>query len=100
MKFNHLSLAVIALLIGGCKDKNNTIHPQYQPIVESVYASATIKAAQQYTLYPGMSGRILNFTATEGDRLLAGQVDESELTDVMEEGMSDVEELSAHPISK
>lgn len=74
MKFNHLSLAVIALLIGGCKDKNNTIHPQYQPIVESVYASATIKAAQQYTLYPGMSGRILNFTATEGDRLSAGHV--------------------------
>lgn len=33
-------------------------------------------------------------------RLITGQVEESELTDVMEEGMSEVEELSAHPIVK
>jgi TRAP-type C4-dicarboxylate transport system permease small subunit len=33
-------------------------------------------------------------------RLITGDVEESELSDVMEEGMGDVEELSAHPISK
>jgi len=74
MKFSPLGIVALALLTIGCKDKTETVRPSYQPIVESVYASATIKAAQQYTLYPAMSGRILQFLLKEGDRVSAGQL--------------------------
>ena len=74
MKFSPLGIVALALLTIGCKDKTETVRPSYQPIVESVYASATIKAAQQYTLYPAMSGRILQFFLKEGDRVSAGQL--------------------------
>lgn len=74
MKFSSLGTIALALFALGCKDKSETVKPTYQPIVESVYASATIKAAQQYTLYPAMSGRILNFGVAEGDQVSAGQL--------------------------
>lgn len=74
MKFKHLGLLAAIVTIVGCKDKSETIHPVYQPITESVYASATIKAAQQYTIYPAMSGRILNFNVEEGGQISAGQL--------------------------
>lgn len=74
MKFSHLGIVALSVLALGCKDKNQSIRPVYQPIIESVYASATIKAAEQYTLYPALSGRILNFTVAEGEMIQAGQI--------------------------
>lgn len=74
MNFRLLGIFSLALFSSGCKDKTETIHPQNKTIVESVYASATIKAAQQYTLFPALSGRILQFGVKEGDVIQAGQV--------------------------
>ena len=74
MKFSLLGFVALSVLALGCKDKNQSIRPAYQPIIESVYASATIKAAAQYTLYPALSGRILNFAVAEGDVITAGQL--------------------------
>ncbi len=74
MKLSHLGVFVCVVLAMGCKSKTETIHPDYQPIVESVYASATIKAAQQYTLYPAISGRIVQLTVGEGEQVASGQL--------------------------
>ena len=72
MKF-PISFSLIALaLISGCGNKEKTITPTIKPITESVYASATIQAAEQYTLYPAIAGKILSFDVNEGDLIEAG----------------------------
>lgn len=62
------------LLLFGCNNQSNSIHPELKPIVESVYANASIKAAEQYTVYPAMFGKILDFNITEGSPIVAGQI--------------------------
>lgn len=72
MKF-PISFSLIAMsLISGCGNKEKTITPTIKPITESVYASATIQAAEQYTLYPAIAGKILSFDVDEGDLIAAG----------------------------
>ena len=72
MKF-PISFSLIAIsLISGCGNKEKTITPTIKPITESVYASATIQAAEQYTLYPAIAGKILSFDVDEGDLIAAG----------------------------
>jgi HlyD family secretion protein len=60
-------LGFVALLALGCKGKSNSIKPQQADIVESVYASATLKAKDQYQLYATVSGYLLNIGVSEGD---------------------------------
>jgi len=72
MKFTHLGYLSMLLLGVGCKEKSQYITPESKPIIESVYASATINAAEQYTVYPAISGRIISFSTQEGNNILAG----------------------------
>jgi HlyD family secretion protein len=74
MKFTQLGYLSMLILGVGCKEKSQYITPESKPIIESVYASATINAAEQYTLYPALSGRILNLAVSEGDVVQAGQL--------------------------
>lgn len=62
-----LPIGLLALLGLGCKGKNNTIKPERTDIVESVYASATLKAKDQYQLYATVSGYLLGLSVREGD---------------------------------
>jgi multidrug efflux pump subunit AcrA (membrane-fusion protein) len=72
MKFPISFLLIAMALISGCGNKEKTITPTIKPITESVYASATIQAAEQYTLYPAIAGKILSFDVNEGDLIEAG----------------------------
>jgi multidrug resistance efflux pump len=72
MKYSFIIVAITMSLFSGCGSKEKTIHPVIKPITESVYASATIQAADQYTLYPAISGKILGFDVSEGDLISAG----------------------------
>ena len=72
MKYSLISAAIAIAILSGCGNKEKTIHPVVKPITESVYASATIQAAEQYTLYPAISGKIISFQANEGDVITAG----------------------------
>jgi multidrug efflux pump subunit AcrA (membrane-fusion protein) len=72
MKFPISIFVVSSAFILGCKSKEKTISPIVKPITESVYASATIQAAEQYTLYPSIAGKIISFDVKEGELITAG----------------------------
>lgn len=72
MKFPIPIFIFTFAIISGCGTKEKTITPTVKPITESVYASATIQAAEQYTLYPAIAGKIISFDVNEGDLIAAG----------------------------
>ncbi|MBL7810645.1 MAG: efflux RND transporter periplasmic adaptor subunit [Bacteroidetes bacterium] len=71
--FSTAVFAVI-LLLPGCSSKKNTISPEFTDIVESVYASATIAAADQYMVIAPVTGLLEANLVQEGDSVTAGQV--------------------------
>ena len=71
---HRLHLILFPLLLAlGCGKKGETLSPSNQEIVESVYASAKIKAYQQYSQKVSMGGKLLNYFVSEGDLVKAGQ---------------------------
>lgn len=66
------SLALIFLI--SCKGKKETIYPEHRDIVESVYASATVKAQNQYNAIAPVAGLLLSNLVKEGDTVKAGQL--------------------------
>lgn len=71
----HLTLSALVLTgLFGCKGKSASIKPEYTDIVESVYASATVKAENQYLAYATVSGILKSAMVREGDTIKAGQV--------------------------
>ncbi len=80
MVFRYIKLSKIASLLAviiffaACKQKVSEISPERKDIVESVYASATIKSANQYALYSNVSGLLLSLLVKEGDSVIEGQV--------------------------
>lgn len=63
------------LLLGsqGCSSKKEIVHPEFQSITESVYASGVVRSRNQYQVFaptPGVIGRIF---ITEGDLVKRGQ---------------------------
>jgi HlyD family secretion protein len=61
------------ILAFGCGKKGETLSPSNQEIVESVYASAKIKAYQQYSQKVSIGGKLLNYLVSEGDLVKVGQ---------------------------
>ncbi|MCC7299400.1 MAG: efflux RND transporter periplasmic adaptor subunit [Bacteroidia bacterium] len=57
-----------------CKGKKTGIFPEKKEIVESVYASATIKANNQYSSISPVSGILLANMVNEGDSVSIGQI--------------------------
>jgi HlyD family secretion protein len=66
----YLSLGL--LLLWSCKEKKTTIYPEKNNITESVYASGIIKALDQYTVFPVVSGILNEFIASDGDSIRIG----------------------------
>jgi len=72
---NKILLIIIVLFTGvSCNSKKQEIQAEKKDIVESVYASATIKAAQQYNAIAPVSGLLLENFVKEGDSVVAGQI--------------------------
>jgi multidrug efflux pump subunit AcrA (membrane-fusion protein) len=69
----RLILFLLTTLIFSCGKKGETLSPSNQEIVESVYASAKIKAFQQYSQKVSIGGKLLNYFVSEGDIVKAGQ---------------------------
>jgi len=60
------------LLLFACSEKPDTLYPELSEITESVYASGNIKAMDQYTLFPSVSGTLIKFMAQPGDSIKIG----------------------------
>ncbi len=55
-----------------CGKKEEGIRPEKNKITESVYASGSIKALDQYTVYPTVSGILSDFIVSDGDSIRIG----------------------------
>lgn len=62
----------ILLLLISCSGKEEKIHPEVQPITESIYASGIIKSKDQYSVYPRVNGTINEVFVKEGDSVFKG----------------------------
>lgn len=54
-----------------CSDTGNTTTPKRGNITESVYATGTIKAEKQYTVYSTVSGILQKINVTAGQDVAA-----------------------------
>jgi HlyD family secretion protein len=76
--FRCLAIPTAFILLAGsqfsCKNGKTAVRPETRDIVESVYASASIKAAEQYTVIAPVSGLLLRNAVNEGDSVVAGQL--------------------------
>jgi hypothetical protein len=73
MKLRLLFILFPLVLTFGCEKKGVTLSPSNQEIVESVYASAKVKAYQQYSQKVSIGGKLLNYFVSEGDLVKSGQ---------------------------
>lgn len=73
MKLYHFILISLSIAAFSCKEKSETIKPSNSQIVESVYASAKVKAYQQYSQKVSIGGKLLHYFIEEGDIVKAGQ---------------------------
>lgn len=78
INLNHatvLSLIALPLIFAtACKSKKETYTVQSKEIIESVYATATIKADMQYSAFAPISGIIRDVLVTEGQNVVEGQI--------------------------
>ncbi|MFZ9756330.1 MAG: biotin/lipoyl-binding protein, partial [Bacteroidia bacterium] len=62
------------LALASCQSKQETYTVESKPIVESVYASARLRAEGQYELSSAVGGRILQLFKREGESVQAGEL--------------------------
>lgn len=60
---------LLMILVWSCKNEENTIHPEYKTLTESVYASVTIQPDSLYQAYATVSGILDKNFAEEGDKV-------------------------------
>ncbi|WP_460891683.1 efflux RND transporter periplasmic adaptor subunit [Rufibacter soli] len=72
MKKQFPFLVVLALLLISCSEEQERVKPRVSSIAESVYASGTVKAADQYTAFPKVSGLVQAILVKAGDTVKAG----------------------------
>ncbi len=63
---------LLAVSLYGCGKKVETVKPEINSISESVYASGTVKAYNQYQAFANAIGIIENIYVTEGDTVQIG----------------------------
>jgi multidrug resistance efflux pump len=72
--FTYLILiGALSIAIQGCSAKREVIHPEFQSITESVYASGVVKSRNQYQVFAPTPGVIGKVYITEGDLVKQGQ---------------------------
>jgi multidrug efflux pump subunit AcrA (membrane-fusion protein) len=67
-----LLLLTVLLSAVACSEERESTTPTIGPITESVYASGTVKALAQYTVYPVVNGIVTHVLVLEGDTVKAG----------------------------
>lgn len=73
MKIDLLPL-ISVLFLSSCSSKeDNSLQPKLGTITESVYASGTVKAENQYTVYATVSGVLQKINAVAGQAISQGQ---------------------------
>ena len=60
---------LLMILVWSCKNEENTIHPEYKTLTESVYASVTIQPDSLYQAYATVSGILDKNFVEEGDKV-------------------------------
>ncbi|WP_345165155.1 efflux RND transporter periplasmic adaptor subunit [Nibribacter koreensis] len=70
-RYSVLLLLLLFCLVS-CQEEQERIKPKVSDIAESVYASGTVKAADQYTAYPVVSGIVQAILVKPGDTVNAG----------------------------
>lgn len=75
MKPINTAINFLAILVVVSCSKNNqeSIHPTKGTITESVYASGIVKAEDQYTVFPLVSGTLKSIDAEVGQLIVKGQ---------------------------
>lgn len=68
-----LACILFLLVFNSCK-KTESLHPQRKDIVESVYASGTIIATNEYNLFSLANGTIIKKLVNDGDSVHRGQI--------------------------
>ncbi|HOY95132.1 MAG TPA: efflux RND transporter periplasmic adaptor subunit [Catalimonadaceae bacterium] len=66
-------LILSVLFFAGCGKKREQTKPRLSDISESVYASARIKALDQYTIFPSMNGTLKEVKVEAGDTVAENQ---------------------------
>lgn len=74
MKQTILILFLATLFFISCKKKKTGIQPQMNTITESVYASGSVKALNQYTVYATVNGILNKINIKTGDKIQEGQI--------------------------
>ena len=57
-----------------CKQNQEEIHPEYRPLIESVYASVTVEPEELYQVFPSSSGVLKSVLIEEGDTVSINQL--------------------------
>lgn len=70
--YSRISLLFLMLLFISCGSKPEKIQPVTENITESVYASAIVKAKNQYQVYSTVNGNINKIFVTENDLVKVG----------------------------
>lgn len=74
LKNSTLFLFILAtMVLWGCGKKREQTKPRLSEISESVYASARIKAVDQYTIFPSMNGTLKEVLVEAGDTVKENQ---------------------------
>ena len=76
MKYlSNLSFKVIllAILLTSCGNKETPIHPTFERISSSVYASGIVKSRYQYDVYSKTNGLLTAILVKEGELVTKGQ---------------------------
>ncbi|MCX8473591.1 MAG: efflux RND transporter periplasmic adaptor subunit [Sediminibacterium sp.] len=64
----------VVLLVLACSEPKNYIKPVYSSVVESVYASGTIKARNQYQVFANNPGVLSKIFVSEGSEVTSGSL--------------------------
>jgi HlyD family secretion protein len=72
MKPFRYIVTVISLALWGCPNRAERIKPEISTITESVYAAGTVKATDQYSVYPVVSGILQKRLVKAGDTVKVG----------------------------
>ena len=71
----HVIAGIFALFINyGCGKKTELTKAKMGVITESVYASARIKAENQYVIFPSLNGSLSKVYVKAGDTIVSGQL--------------------------
>lgn len=74
IRFKYLYFISLVVGFWSCGKKQEGFRPEVGSITDAVYASGKVKARDQYTVFPLVSGRLQKIFVQSGDTVALGQV--------------------------